>query len=992
MKSKEKVMAINEEFQNSIEKYPDKVAIVYEKEKLTYKELDLISSSRTNYLLNHGVKHGDRIGVLIEDSLEFVISIISLIKIGACYIPISKKENSEYINNLVIEANISKVLSISSMDYPCLIYPRFNEVMAIEKNQPNIGIRDTNIAYIMFTSGTTGEPKGVQISHSNIINLVKNDVYLKLTENNIFLQTGAFSFDATTFEIWGALLNGGTVVLTDLSSVTNFDYLSELIIRNKVNTMWLTSPLFSIAVEKKISLFDCIMHLIIGGDIVRPEDTNKTLKRNPSLSIYNGYGPTECTTFTTLYKIEFDPLEKPIPIGKPLKNVSVYIFDENLKELKSGVIGELYIGGAGVSPGYIKETISEDSKFISNPFADGKLYRSGDLAKMDTNGVIHFVGRKDRQFKIRGFRVELSAVENVLSKINGVQSVAVTISIDSTGRKNLVACIKLNEGFQLTEDEIRNEFKILAPSHIVLSVIKIVPSIPMNRNGKIDYKKILDLTNENVKSEIDAETLSPERTVQQIIQKNMDTKIDDTSISFFDIGLDSLTSIYVADEINKTFQINIEPTDMILSPTIDSFIQLVLTKKTSERYVTKSDSYENGYFELLNQQTPLYVDYSINPNSTRYNVPLLFELPNNIDINKLMEAIENTINRHDGLKTKFNIEGGKLQQQIDQYCSPNIMFANTIPNLEELITPFDLENGPLYKVVILTKGSNRWLFMDFHHIVVDGFSLKVILEDIEAVYLSNTLPPLKYSYRDIVISSRKYFEENQSNSEEFWKMIFSNYSGMSSLPYDSSSNESSIKNNKKIDFTISQNLYLSLKEWCKLNNFTVFEGLVICYKDFLHEITGSESISFATPTREFSQLSNVPTVSMLTNTLWIMSNKPSKNSLVIEDFIYKLRKAQGNQSIESEQIYNLKRSKNDNNIDETLIAYHDYESIKKSFLGQKILSKPIVPTEGMFSLNMQIYDLGDSLNVEWEYLSDLFEFETMQTLVEIFSNILKELR
>ncbi|MBJ6362385.1 non-ribosomal peptide synthetase [Paenibacillus sp. GCM10012307] len=979
-------------FHHIVSKYPDQKAVVYLNEELTYQDLNQRANNVARFFEESGVESGDRIGILFNNSLEYVISIIALTKIGASYIPLSYKENEQYLESLTHSAGIKFVFSDSDLNIPGIkILKTSLELQPSRVNYEGNPINESDIAYIMFTSGTTGIPKGVKVTHGNIINLTTGNACLELSNKNIILQTGAPTFDASTFEIWGALLNGGKLIIPDFYKVTNFNYLNELIRKYQVNMMWLTAPLFSIAAEKNIELFTDLKELIVGGDIVHPKDVNKVLVSNPDIIIYNGYGPTECTTFSTIYKIDAVTHEDYIPIGKPIKNATVYILDENLAIVEPDGVGELYIGGKGVSAGYIGNENVTEEKFITNPYGVGKLYKTGDLAAIDNAGNVIFKGRKDRQIKIRGFRIEMNAVENILNGINGIQSSAVTVIENGNGEKGLACCVVTQNKFDLSEEEIRIQFKKVAPSHIVLAQVCVVESLPMNSNGKLDYKKIQSLLDEqasNVDLSKEHEFDEQENRIIKIIEKSMNCIVKDTSISFFEIGLDSLTSIYISDEINKEFKIDIEPMDLLMSPSIDDLIHIVLDKEKIEIANVILLSSQEKNLKLLNQQEAIFIDFTINPNTTRYNIPLLLKLPEMIDFDLLKQSLNRLVDRHDSLRAQFVFREGQAFQTIQENYSSKVKESFAQVNLDQLISPFDLQNDFPYKFEIIRNDEGSWLFMDFHHIVVDGFSLKNIVQDLNSIYLNEELSVLPLNYSTLIEESRSEFYKNKDSAEKFWQAHFQNYKGMNQLPFDSLDVDGISNRNSLIDFSLGTNRTALLKEWSLNNKMTIFEALAIGYSQFLHLITGSEDVTFATPSREYSKVSSIPAVSMLTNTLWILSKSSTVTNEYLKEFVSQLRESQRNQNVPVEFIYKLKRKTGDTNLHETLIAYHDKESIEINFLGDDILIKPLIPHEGMFSLNMQIYDRDDSLEIEWEYLDDLFEYETMKSLAELFKETL----
>ncbi|MFH6996224.1 amino acid adenylation domain-containing protein, partial [Flavobacterium sp. FlaQc-48] len=345
-------------------------------------------------------------------------------------------------------------------------------------------------AYVMYTSGTTGNPKGVIVTHGNIVSLCTSCDYTVLNSATVWLSTGSIAFDATTLEFWGTLLNGGQLVLADTNSLLEIKSLKDLIITHKVTTMWMTASWFHQVVEEDLSVFASLGSLLVGGDVVLFTYTNKLKELYPALEIINGYGPTENTTFSTTYSID-KVTEKALPIGKPIKNSHVYITDSGLNLVPVGVVGELCVGGSGVALGYLNQPELTSEKFISNPFKTGeRIYKTGDLARWLPDGNIEFIGRKDDQVKIRGYRVELGEIENVLSSLSGVTQCCVLAKEDTNGTKSLVGYVVLEDA--LNKEALQEQLKLSLPEYMVPQLWVTLDTMPLTSNGKLDKKALPD--------------------------------------------------------------------------------------------------------------------------------------------------------------------------------------------------------------------------------------------------------------------------------------------------------------------------------------------------------------------------------------------------------------------------------------------------------------------------------------------------------------------
>ncbi|MDQ0195347.1 amino acid adenylation domain-containing protein [Paenibacillus wynnii] len=991
-------ITLGSRFDYIAETYPDHTAVICDGKVTTYNELRMKVSTLCGALLHCGIAENSRVGILCERSLELVTAMIAIVKIGATYVPLAIDDPLSRIAHLVNDVQVELVLT--DQDHTLSFVPTMDlkdismDKCDIEDGQRVVG---DSLAYIMFTSGTTGKPKGVGVSHDNILNLTVGSDYVRLNSNTRILQTGALTFDASTFEVWGALLNGGGLIIPSKHGLTDFEYIQQTVQEYGVTTMWLTAPLFHIAAEQNPRMFDGICELIVGGDVVNPSSVNKVLDVCRDICIWNGYGPTECTTFSTVYPITYRENREPIPIGKPIKNVVAYILDVNYSPVKQGEIGELYIGGKGVTIGYVNRPELNEEVFIDNPFGDGKLYKSGDSVSEDATGNLHYWGRKDRQVKIRGYRIELVSIESLLETIDEIVSAAVCVVTNKVGGKEICSYVKVRENREISQDEIRQKFSQIGPSHVILTHIMVTNSMPLNKNGKIDYGKItssfeckLTMNEEvNHRSSMDRHKLSDEALLTELISKQIGFNITDITTSFFDLGIDSLMAVYLARDINNEFGTKINAIDILANPTILEMMTVLGSVPTNQSGTHKVRSVEKK-LPILNQQKPFFVDYQLNPDSVRYNVPLLIQLSHDISIPRLTDTLHKIVLRHDALRVQFTMTGSEIFQKIVDEPIYTIPLLEGRPNLKELIRPFNLSEGLPFRFVIINDVDCAWLFMDFHHITVDGASLSVIVHDLNLLYGGHQLAKLNDNFATVVEESNTEFLKNRSESIAYWQEYLQHYRGMNELPIDKQDDSGISQRSNTFRFQINEERTSALRAWSQKNNMTLFESLLLAYACTLHAVTASSEVMFATPSRDYSILTSEPIVAMLTNTLWVLSEVKKDESITdyMNAFIGNLRESQKCQNVPFEEIYDRINPGSRSAVIDTLIAYHTVKDMNTELFGMPVSLKPITPDEGMFSLNLQIYDCTTHLELDWEYLADLFEYETMSNICDIFSVML----
>ena len=456
---------IHQLFEEQVEKNPNAIAVVFEEQKLTYSQLNSKANQLAHYLQKLGVVPETLVGICVERSVEMVVGILAILKAGGAYVPLDPNYPTSRLNYMVEDAQLSMILtqekwqhhlSKTAAQVICL-EPDIPKTASAENLTVSISITSEHQAYMMYTSGSTGLPKGVKIRHQGVVRLVKNTNYTNLTEGDIFLQLAPISFDAATLEIWGSLLNGGILVVMPPHK-PSLGEIGAAVRENQITTLWLSAGLFQLMIEEELENLKSLKQLLAGGDVLSVTHVQKVVEKLPGCKLINGYGPTENTTFTCCFAVKADSnLEKSVPIGKPISNTQIYILDSQLQPVPVGVPGELHIGGDGLAIGYHNRPELTASKFIPNPFDNSKvnpllthpkqgsqkskLYKTGDLARYLGDGNIEFLGRIDHQVKIRGYRIETGEIEAVLNSYPQVKETVVLAREDNLGDKRLVAYI-----------------------------------------------------------------------------------------------------------------------------------------------------------------------------------------------------------------------------------------------------------------------------------------------------------------------------------------------------------------------------------------------------------------------------------------------------------------------------------------------------------------------------------------------------------------------
>ncbi len=559
------------------------VAVVCEGKRLTYRELNERADELARELRRRGVREDTLVGVCLERSLEMVVALMAVLKAGGAYVPLAPEYPEERLKWMVDDSGVGVLLTqkalmdrLPTTGTHVLCVDGMLET-SVERHLERLktSVSGESLAYVMYTSGSTGRPKGTMVRHRGVVRLVKNTDYASFGVDEVFLQYAPISFDASTLEIWGALLNGGRLVLMAPGGGT-VEALGKTIREQGVTTVWLTSGLFNVVVDEGLECLRGLKQLLIGGDVLSVGHVRKAYEGLEGCRIINGYGPTENTTFTCCHTIEAKDLEgMAIPIGTPIANTRIYILDEGGEPVPIGVAGELYAGGDGVGKGYWKQDALTAERFVPDRFSEdgtGKLYRTGDLCRYRRDGVVEFWGRKDHQVKIRGFRIELGEIEGALGGHPDIAQAVVVVDRDESGNSNLTGYVRLKPGVDSNLDGIKEHLGKLLPHFMLPSALKIVERFPLTPNGKVDRNALAALSREQAHALDTTGFVAPRTRVEAqmatLWEELLGRKPIGVTQNFFDLGGNSLLAVRLFERLQKTLGQKLPLAVLFESPTI----------------------------------------------------------------------------------------------------------------------------------------------------------------------------------------------------------------------------------------------------------------------------------------------------------------------------------------------------------------------------------------------------------------------------------------
>lgn len=594
---------IHQLFEEQVNQYPDAIALTFGKKSLTYKELNSRSNQLAHYLQKLGVASEFLVGVCIERSIEMIVGMLAILKAGGAYLPLDPTYPRDRLNLMLEDGQVTVLLTqekwvanFGEFSQSVVCIDKDWEIIAKEREEnPTSTTTADNLAYVIYTSGSTGKPKGVAIPHQAVNRLVLNTNYVKLERSDKIAQASNASFDAATFEIWGALLHGAQLVWISTDVILSPHDLAWELRQQNISVLFLTTALFQQIARVFPQAFNSLRYLLFGGEVANCRCVRNVLKSGSPKQLIHVYGPTENTTFSTYYWVqEVSEEQKSLPIGVPIANTQIYLLDNHLQLVPIGVVGELYIGGSGLARGYLNRSALSTQSFINNPFKEAQLtapdsgsllYKTGDLAYYRPDGNIEFLGRIDNQVKIRGYRIELGEIEIILEQHPLVRDAAVILQEEISGEQHLVAYIipdsinAKSEIENLKSSVLRQFLKEKLPAYMLPSAYRVLESLPLTPNGKLDRSLLPKIDTENL--DLPENYVEPRTEVESVLMQIWLKVLGKEQVSiydnFFDLGGHSLLATQLISRIRDAFQIEFAVSNLFEAPTVASLATYIET-------------------------------------------------------------------------------------------------------------------------------------------------------------------------------------------------------------------------------------------------------------------------------------------------------------------------------------------------------------------------------------------------------------------------------
>lgn len=1027
-------------FAAQVRRSPGAVAVVAGDTELTYARLDELSGRLARRLTAEGAGPEARVGVLMERSPAFVVAELAIVRAGAAYLPLDARAPLDRRRRVVAEAGCGLLLTDrdsaeSAAEIGC------ERLIVVDPEDPGPAAGDRvappvspdNLAYVMYTSGSTGVPKGVSVRH--------RDVVARALDSRVggeferVLLHSPLAFDASTYELWVPLLNGGSVVIAppgELDTAT----LADTITAHRVTGLWLTAGLFGLVSQLAPRCLAGVREVWIGGEVIPPAVVRRVLRACPDLVVVNAYGPTETTVHAAAHRMAgLDAVPDPLLIGRALDNTRVHVLDGELRLVRPGVVGELYIAGAGLARGYLGRPGLTAERFLPDPFGPpgSRMYHSGDLARWTAGGQVEFAGRADRQVKLRGFRIELGEIEAALAACPGVAQALVVAREDDPGAKRLVAYLVATPGRAVpAAGELRALLGRSLPDYMLPAAFVVLDALPLTRNGKFDRAAlpappVPDSGMRAAAEPVEPRT-EPERFVARIWSETLEVARVGVEDDFYELGGHSLTAARIVARVGEL--VPGLPTrglmrDVLRNPTVARFAA-VLAERVFEHVIAgvqavpadeRGDSAaghegahaipvisRDGTVPLsLGQKRLWFLDQFV-AHEAEYVVPFVLRVRGALDVAALDAALREIVRRHEILRTSVVVDGDELAGRIRdageftlavrEVSSPDGVVA------AEVARPFDLEHGLPVRAVLLRSGaSDPILCLCFHHMVFDGWSAGILFDELAALYRAFTagdappLAPVDPQYADVTA----YQESRQRGPRfaaklDFWRAELDGAEAFELAP-DLPRPARRTAPGASRSFTVPEHVTEALEDLGNAHGATLFMTLLTAWQTLLYRYSGLTDITLGTTAAERDLVESEPLIGLFINMLVLRGDVAGDPAFT--DLLERTRdrtvEAYAHQDVPFDRLVeelSPERDLSRTPIFQIMIKLNNARQRTPELPGLTVEALPTPPIPAKYDLELEFTRGGDGLTGELTYDTGLYTPGTIDRLVRHLGTLL----
>ncbi len=1045
---------IHQLFEEQVQCTPDAVAVVYENQQLTYHQLNCRANQLAHYLRSLGVGADVLVGLCVERSLEMVVGLLGILKAGGAYVPLDPTYPQERLAYMLNDSQVSVLLTQEKL---LTSLPEYGACVvcldtgwrgcAEAEDNPVSGSKTDNLAYVIYTSGSTGKPKGVLVNHYNVVRLfAATNSWYHFNQQDVWTLFHSYAFDFSVWEIWGALLYGGRLVVVPYLVTRSPESFYQLLCQEKVTILNQTPSAFRQLIQaehSKAIVGDLKLRLVIfGGESLELKSLQPWFEGHGDQSpqLVNMYGITETTVHVTYRPLSKADLNGTASvIGRPIRDLQVYVLDEHLQPVPIGVAGEMYIGGAGVARGYLNRPELTVERFISNSFQKSscageqggrgdtedqsfnseRLYKTGDLARYLPNGELEYLGRVDQQVKIRGFRIELGEIEALLAQHPTVWESVVVVREDEPDDKRLVAYVVPKVEQSPTAQELRQFLANQLPGYMVPNTFVVLESLPLTSNGKVDRRA---LPKPELDSTLPEKFVAPRTPTEEMLAQiwAQVLKVEQVGIhdNFFELGGHSLLATQLLSRIRTSLKVELPLRSLFAAATVAELaqetghLQQQSLEQTSLPILPRA---RDAQLPLSFAQQRLWFLDQLQPLSAFYNIPLALRLQGTLRVTALEQSLRSIIERHEALRTNFITVDGKPSQiiQTETNWTISIIDWQDLPPGEKEIArqqlaqqqaqqPFDLATQSLIRATLVgLSETEHILLVCMHHVVSDDWSMGVFVQELAALYNAysqgqpSPLAPLPIQYADFAIWQRQWLQGDVLQSQlTYWQQQLANAPALLSLPADRPRPAVQTFCGAYQKFALSLELTGRLIQLSQQQGVTLFMTLLAAFDTLLYRYTGQSDILVGSPIANRNRSEIEGLIGFFVNTLVMRTNLAGNPSF--SELLGRVREmamdAYSHQDLPFEMLVEALQPQRDLSHTPLFQVMFALENSPMSQLELTGLSVSSLPTEGAtakFDVALAMENTATGLVGWWEYNTDLFDASTIERITGHFVTLLE---
>ncbi|MBL3646987.1 non-ribosomal peptide synthase/polyketide synthase [Bacillus sp. RHFS10] len=996
--------AVHQLFEQQAALNPDHEAVIFGNQTLTYRQLNERSNQLALILQDKGVGTDQVVAVLTDRSANMIIGILAILKAGGAFLPIDPELPDERRVFLIKDSGASVLLTSAGHVIPPLFK---GEVLLLDDpllyqggtDNLNLSYSENDLMYIIYTSGTTGKPKGVQLEHKTMTNLLAYEQGHTQLRFDRVLQFAAMSFDVCYQEMFSALSSGGTLCIISNEAKREIRQLNEFVKMHRVQTAFLPTAFLKLLASEKHHFepfAECVDHIIAAGEQLIVTSMLRDMLARHHVTLHNHYGPSE-THVVTMYTVDPDTEQELQPIGKPISNTEIFILNEAGTLQPVGIVGELCISGVSLARGYHNRELLTLETFVPHPYdPNQRMYKTGDLARYLPDGNIEYAGRMDHQVKIRGYRIELGEPEAAL--LEHVQEAVVLARENEDGQSDLYAYFTAKQSLSISQ--LKENLAEQIPGYMIPSYFIQLEKLPLTSNGKVN-RRALPMPEAGLQTGIDyvAPRTSMEKQLIGIWRDILKIKEIGVKDNFFDLGGHSLRGMTLIAKIHQQFSKNISLREVFQCPTVEEMAQFIAeAKDIRPDYIPAAK--EKDVYAVSSVQKMVYLSTQIEGGELSYNMPGILTLEGKIDIDRLQTAFQKLIYRHESLRTGFEMIRGEPVQVIKPQVEFSMERYKAAPDeIEELfrafVRPFDLSQAPLLRAGLIELEQDRNVFMfDMHHIITDGASMNIFVEELIQLYGGKDLAPLRIQYKDFTEwKHQKEQRERIKRQEEYWLGVFHEELSSFELPKDFARPPVRSFDGKRHNFVLDKTVIQGVKQLEDLTGSTAYMILFSAYSILLAKYSGQDDIVIGTPIagRMHEDLQHL--IGMFVNTLAIRTAPMAEKTFM--DYITETKetmlKAYENQEYPFEELVEklgVKRDLSRNPLFDTMFVLQNTEHTDIEVDSLAVKSYEQTNTTAKFDLQLNFVMDQDEIQGSFDYCTKLFKKKTIAVMAKDYVMIL----